>query len=273
MVALGVQVPAHLPSEQLQPPGSPPSTTCCASKYFTGPAGDGDQLLPLRRPRGARDPRFPRGAHASPELIGPHRVSRGARRRHPTAAASSTSPPSCRRAAWLRMHRSSASRPSNCAPSIRASLAERMVRDNAQCHREQERAVSGTMSSATFKPLHRRARLRARSRGRWGNYGMEDAPLTVALQAATPGRASVYGGECRWPQPVPRRRCQRLRRQGHGGRPDRACATQGPGAPPSWRRTPSSWATPACTVPPAGSCTPPAAPVSASRCAIRARWR
>ena len=47
------------------------------------------------------------------------------------------------------------------------------------------------------------------------------------------------------------------------------CATRAARA--SWRATPSSWATPACTGRPAGSCSRPAWPASASRCATPAR--
>ena len=71
-----------------------------------------------------------------------------------------------------------------------------------------------TTTIAQLQPLASARACPARSRARWGNYGMADAPITVRFTGIVGPELRCV--ERRRPAPVPRRRCQRLRRQGHG---------------------------------------------------------
>ncbi len=97
-------------------------------------------------------------------------------------------------------------------PWDKGELAEQMVRD---CLDAIEHS-SGAEFSYAINNTHRSigARLSGEIARRHGNHGMNDAPIT--LQTHRQRRPELRRVECRRPQHVPRRRCQRLRVQGHG---------------------------------------------------------
>ncbi len=133
--SFGLQVPAHLPPQQLHHRHRD-SAQRAALEVLHRPAGDGNPLLPLCGRGGARDPRLPRGAHAR-RTHRPHRVSRGAKRRHAAAAQARPHPHPVRRrphpgcAAVLPHARERALRSGRARRAHGARHAER--------HRDQER--------------------------------------------------------------------------------------------------------------------------------------
>ena len=112
--------------------------------------------------------------------------------------------------------------PSN-APFDKGELAERMLADMLPAITRQ----SGGEWAYEVKNFNRSigARLSGEIARHWGNNGMAEAPLVV--QAHRLHRPELRRLECGRPASVSRRRCQRLRRQGHGRRPHRAQAAAG----------------------------------------------
>ena len=113
------------------------------------------------------------------------------------------------------------------------------------------------------------ARLSGEIARRWGNYGMAEAPLAVHLTGSIGQSFGVWnaGGLHMYLEGD----ANDYVGKGMAGGPPGAQAAEGARA--TWRAIPSSWAIPACTAPPAASCSRPARPASASRCATPAPSR
>ena len=109
--------------------------------------------------------------------------------------------------------------PSN-APFDKGELAERMVRDMLPAIE----AKSGGEWRYELSNFNRSigARLSGRDRAALGQLRHGGRAAHRALQRQR--RPELRRVECRRPAPVSRRRCQRLRRQGHGGRAASCCA-------------------------------------------------
>ena len=87
MVALGLQVPAHLPSQQLRHRRRHAAQRA-ALEVLHRPAGDGDELLPLRRARKCARSWHPSGVRSIEEIIGRPSTCRSWRARRPGSASS-----------------------------------------------------------------------------------------------------------------------------------------------------------------------------------------
>jgi glutamate synthase (NADPH/NADH) large chain len=156
------------------------------------------------------------------------------------------------------------SAPSN-APFDKGELAERMVKDMLPSIE----AKKGGEWSYEVRNYNRSvgARLSGEIARRWGNYGMEDSPVTVRLTGNVGQSFGVWnaGCICIW-RVMPTTMLVRewpVGRSFYGIRAPHASLTM----------KPSSWGIPVCMAPRADNCLLPAWPVSASQSAIRARWR
>jgi glutamate synthase (NADPH/NADH) large chain len=152
--------------------------------------------------------------------------------------------------------------PSN-QPFDRGVLAERMLDDM----RAAIEARSGGQWHYEVKNYDRAigARISGEIARRWGDYGMEDAPLVVHPQAA-PGRALACGMRvaCIFTsRAMPTTMSARAWQAASSCCGTRAARALSPRRPPSW-------ATPASTGQPVASSTRRASPASASRCATPA---
>ena len=153
-----------------------------------------------------------------------------------------------------RTRRSSASTPSN-APFDKGELAEKMVSDMLPAIE----AKTGGEWRYDVRNFNRSigARLSGEIARRWGNYGMEEAPLAVRLSGNVGQSFGVWnaGGLHLISKVMPTTTWVRAWRRARS-----CCATRV--TPGMSRKTPSSWVTPACMAPPAATCSPPALRVS-----------
>ena len=232
------------------------------------PAGDGHQLLPLRGARKCARSSRAWACAASQDIIGRTEYLRDPRGQTPRQRKLDLHADPVARRAWPPMRRSSARTPVERA--LRQGRARR-AHGAATCCRP-SRARAAASGSYEVRNYNRSigARLSGEIARRWGNYGMEDAPLTVRLQRQR--RAELRCLERRRPAPVSRGRCQRLRRQGHGGRARSCCAIR---AAARYRRERHDHHGQHLPVRRhrRRSCSPPASRASASRCATPARSR
>ena len=255
----GLQVPAHLPPQQLRHrhrhPGRPP-----ARRAFHRPARTVE--ISSDWPRSARLPGATRRALAGPNW--------------------SAAPTCCSK--WMRSPPPAKDRP--VAAAVHRRLASRAAAIAARRDSPLDDGLAAELDADPTWVLTpcagRRLRLPIRNTDRsigarlsgeiarlHGNHGMHDAPIDLHF-TGTAGQS--FGGFLAGGlQLTLEGEGQRLRRQGHGRRAHRdPSAARRAASSPATRR---SSATPACTAPPAASCSPRATPANASRCAIPARWR
>ena len=150
------------------------------AKYLHRPAGDGDELLQVRRAGMPRN----HGGHGRAHHRGadrPHRAAGDPARRDAEAAQARPDAAARQLQPGVGQARSSASTRA-IAPSDQGELAERMLRDM----QEAIAAGKGGEFSYDVRNYHRSigARISGEIARRWGNHGMSAAPLIVKLEGS-----------------------------------------------------------------------------------------
>ena len=197
-----MQVPAHLPSEQLRD-GRCDSAQPAALEVLHRAAGDGHQLLPVRGAR--RCARFwrPSACAASQDIIGRTEYLEILEGQTPKQRKFDLKPHLVDGRAWRTMRRSTAAL-RRTRRSTKVSSRSAWSRTCCRPSKARKAASGVTTCATTTAPSARASRVR--SRRRWGNYGMEDSPLTVRLTGNVGSELRCL--ECRRPASAPGGRCQ-----------------------------------------------------------------